>query len=45
MDADCLIKLTKSKLKELVCKNFSVTIPLLVKEGIIYNEKAHKDRV
>ena len=45
MDTDCLIKLTKSKLKELVCKNFSVTIPLLVKEEIIYNAQEHHDAV
>ena len=45
MDTDCLIKLTKSKLKELVCKNFSVTIPLLVKEEIIYNTQEHHDAV
>lgn len=31
MDADCLIKLTNSKLKELVFKNFSIAIPLLQK--------------
>lgn len=43
MDADCLIKLTKSKLKELVCKNFVITIPQLVKEEIIYNPHEHID--
>ncbi|GJQ48453.1 hypothetical protein KsCSTR_24420 [Candidatus Kuenenia stuttgartiensis] len=43
MDADCLIKLTKSKLKEVVCKNFAVTIPQLVKEEIIYNPQEHID--
>ncbi|MEW6740908.1 MAG: hypothetical protein AB1325_13520 [Nitrospirota bacterium] len=37
MDADCLIKLTKSKLKELVCKHFSVVIPLLVKKEVLDN--------
>lgn len=45
MDADCLIKLTKSKLKELVCKNFSVAIPHLVKEEITYNAHEHLDAV
>lgn len=45
MDADCLIKLTKSKLKELVCKNFSVAIPQLVKEEITYNDREHLDAV
>lgn len=45
MDADCLIKLTKSNLKELVCKNFSVVIPQLVKEEIVDNAKGHPDGV
>ena len=45
MDADCLIKLTKSKLKELVCNNFSVVMPKLVKEEIIDNAKEHPDAV
>lgn len=35
MDADCLIKLTKSNLKELVCNNFSVSIPEAVKEETV----------
>lgn len=43
MDADCLIKLTKSKLKELVCKNFSVSIPQVVKEEVVDNAKKHPD--
>lgn len=43
MDADCLIKLTKSKIKELVCKNFSVVIPQIVKEEITYNTQEHFD--
>lgn len=43
MDADCLIKLTKSGLKELVCRNFSVVIPQLVKEEIVDNAKGHPD--
>lgn len=37
MDADCLIKLTKSKLKEMVCKHFSVVIPFLVKNEVLDN--------
>ncbi len=41
MDADCLVKLTKAKLKELVCKNFSVVIPQIVKEEITYNTQEH----
>ena len=43
MDADCLIKLTKSGLKELVCKNFSVVIPQLVKEETVDNAHVHPD--
>ena len=43
MDADCLIKLTKSNLKELICNNFSVIIPQLVKEEIVDNAKCHPD--
>lgn len=43
MDTDCLIKLTKSKLKELVCGNFSVIIPQVVKEEVIDNTEEHPD--
>lgn len=43
MDADCLIKLTKSKLKEVVCKNFSVVIPETVKEEVIDHAQGHPD--
>jgi len=43
MDTDCLIKLTKSKLKELVCRNFSVIIPQVVKEEVIDNAEEHPD--
>lgn len=35
MDSDCLIKLTKTGLKELVCKNFAITIPSVVKEEVV----------
>jgi rRNA-processing protein FCF1 len=45
MDADCLIKLTKSKLKELVCKNFSVSIPQIVKEEVIDNARRLPDAI
>jgi rRNA-processing protein FCF1 len=31
MDADCLIKLTKAGLKELICQFFEITIPSIVK--------------
>ncbi len=43
MDADCLIKLTKSKLKELVCDNFSVVIPHTVKKEVIGNATKYPD--
>ena len=45
MDADCLIKLTKAKLKELVCKNFTVIIPQTVKKEVIDNALGHPDAV
>ena len=45
MDADCLIKLTKSKIKEIVCKNFSVVIPKAVKDEVIDNAGEHPDAV
>ncbi len=37
MDADCLIKLAKSRLKEMVCKYFSVVIPFLVRNEVLDN--------
>ncbi len=43
MDADCLIKLTKSRLKELVCKNFNVVIPQIVKEEVLDNAHMYPD--
>lgn len=43
MDADCLIKLTKANLKELICKNFSVHIPQKVKEEVVDNAKGRPD--
>jgi len=43
MDADCLIKLTKSKLKELVCRNFTVVVPQTVKEEVVDNAARHPD--
>lgn len=43
MDTDCLIKLTKSKLKELVCRNFSVVIPQVVKEEVVDNAREYPD--
>lgn len=43
MDADCLIKLAKSNLKEIVCRNFDVLIPPLVKEEIVDNAGRYPD--
>ncbi len=43
MDADCLIKRTKSNLKELVCRNFSVVVPQLVKGEVADNAFGHPD--
>lgn len=43
MDSDCLIKLTKAKLKELVCNNFSVIIPQIVKKEVIDNAVGFPD--
>ena len=40
MDADCLIKLTKAGLKELVCKAFAVSIPRRVKEEVVDSGRA-----
>jgi rRNA-processing protein FCF1 len=45
MDADCLIKLTKAKLKELVCKNFTVIIPQTVKKEVVDNAQGHPDAI
>jgi|SRR3990170_2094943 len=45
MDSDCLIKLTKSKLKEIVCRNFTVIISQAVKEETIDNAHGHPDAV
>jgi rRNA-processing protein FCF1 len=35
MDSDCLIKLTKSGLKESICKKDEVTIPFAVKQEVV----------
>jgi rRNA-processing protein FCF1 len=35
MDADCLIKITKAGLKELVCSNISIFIPEVVKKEVV----------
>lgn len=43
MDADSLIKLTKSNLKELVCEHFYISIPELVKIELVDRGKKHPD--
>lgn len=43
MDADCLIKLSKSGLKELVCNNFAVLIPRAVKAEVIDDAGGYPD--
>ncbi|RPI99459.1 MAG: hypothetical protein EHM36_15965 [Deltaproteobacteria bacterium] len=35
MDSDCLIKLTKSGLKESICRQDEVTIPFVVKQEVV----------
>jgi len=35
MDSDCLIKVVKSSLKEIVCRSFAVTIPPAVKREVV----------
>lgn len=35
MDADCLIKLTKAGLKELICQNEKIVIPGVVKREVV----------
>lgn len=41
MDADCLIKITKAGLKELVVKSCKVVVPKIVEEEIVVNGKKH----
>lgn len=43
MDSDCLIKIVKSGLKELVCKNFKVTISSVVVEETVTHGKGYPD--
>jgi len=43
MDADCLIKLTKAKLKETVCSSFAVVIPREVKREVVDEGRGHPD--
>jgi len=43
MDADCLIKLTKANLKELVCSAITVVIPYAVRAEVVDNAGPHPD--
>ena len=43
MDADCLIKVTKAGLKEVVCSHLSVVIPQIVKHEVVDLGKDHPD--
>jgi rRNA-processing protein FCF1 len=40
MDADCLIKITKAGIKEKICCQFEVVIPLMIKEEVVDAGKA-----
>ena len=43
MDADCLIKLTKARLKEAVCAAFEVEVPSWVCREVIRNASEHPE--
>ena len=43
MDADCLIKLTKSGIKEEACQSFAVAVPLKVKHEVVDAGSGHPD--
>ena len=40
MGADCLIKITKAGIKEKICRQFEVVIPLTIKEEVVDAGKA-----
>lgn len=40
MDADCLIKVTKAGLKELICRRYEVTIPDVVRREVVDDGRA-----
>ncbi len=42
MDSDCLIKLTKAGLKDVVCRHFKVFIPAVVKLEVVDAGKQHQ---
>ncbi len=43
MDSDCLIKLVKSSLKEIVCQSFVVVIPPVVKKEVVNDSRDQPD--
>jgi len=43
MDTDCLIKLTKAGLKEMVCRNFTIFVPPAVKHEALETADRHPD--
>jgi len=45
MDADCLIKLTKANLKEVVCTWYHVILPETVKKEVVDNAGGHMDAI
>ena len=45
MDSDCLIKLVKSSLKEIVCRSFSVAIPAFVKKEVVEDSAGQPDAI
>ena len=45
MDSDCLIKLVKSSLKEIVLRSFAVEIPPLVKKEVVDDSTKQPDAV
>jgi hypothetical protein len=43
MDSDCLIKLARSSLKEVVCRSFTVVIPPLVRREVVDKSRGRPD--
>ena len=43
LDSDCLIKLVKSSLKEVVCRSFTIVIPPLVKKEVVEDSSEEPD--
>lgn len=45
MDSDCLIKLTKARLKESVCRAYEITIPVEVRREVVDQSKGHPESI